>query len=53
MFDNLDKCEKCGGEHLIANDIWGKPKDFHKIPSPRFEGYFTFQEGCVEEVANV
>lgn len=48
MFDNLEKCPKCFGEYVVAPDLWGKLKDFHKVSSPRLEGYFTFVEGCVK-----
>lgn len=47
MWDNLDKCPMCFGEFVNAPDIWGKMKDYHKVPSKRFDGYFTFVEGCV------
>jgi hypothetical protein len=47
MWDNLENCEKCDTPHLISNDIWGKPQDYHQVPSPRIEGMMTFVEGCV------
>ena len=38
----LTACPTCEGLGLIANNLWGKPEFLHKVPSPRFEGYFTF-----------
>ena len=47
MFDNLTPCPECGSEGMLAKDIWGKMEFVHKVPSPRLEGYFTFQSECV------
>ncbi len=40
--NELTPCPKCGELGLTAPTIWGQPEFMHKIPSPRFEGYFTF-----------
>jgi hypothetical protein len=40
--NELTPCPTCGELGLIAKNIWDKPEFLHKIPSPRFEGYFTF-----------
>ena len=40
--NELTPCSTCGELGLIAPTIWGKPEFLHKIPSPRFQGYFTF-----------
>jgi hypothetical protein len=44
MFDNLTPCPECGSLGMVAPDLYGKPTQFHRIPSPRLEGYFTFTE---------
>jgi hypothetical protein len=40
--NELTPCPSCEGLGLIAPNLWGKPEFYHKIPSPRLEGYFTF-----------
>lgn len=50
MFDNLTPCPECGSEGMLAKDIWGKMEFVHKVPSPRLEGYFTFQSECVTKM---
>ncbi len=40
--NELTPCPSCGNLGLTAPNIWGKPEFLHKVPSPRFEGYFTF-----------
>ena len=47
MFDNLTPCPECGSEGMLAKNIWDKTEFVHKVPSPRFDGYFTFQSECV------
>jgi hypothetical protein len=50
MWDNLtEKCEKCGVVGMTAPNLWGKLEFFHQVPSPRLEGYFTFDEKCPEK----
>ena len=41
---DLIPCQKCGGLGVVANNLWGRLDFFHKIPSPRFEGAYTFTE---------
>jgi hypothetical protein len=40
--EELTPCEVCGGLGLMANNLRLMPMFHHKIPSPHFEGYFTF-----------
>jgi hypothetical protein len=40
--NELTPCPTCGELGLTAPTIWGQPEFMHKIPSPRFQGYFTF-----------
>jgi len=40
--NELTPCPTCGGLGLDAPNLWGKIEFVHKVPSPRFEGYFTF-----------
>lgn len=40
--EELNNCPECGGLGMLGKNIWGKIEFLHKIPSPRFEGYFTF-----------
>ena len=47
MWDNLkEKCPLCGKLRLTAPNLYGKMEFVHKVPSPRFEGYSTFQSEC-------
>ena len=40
----LDTCPVCGQLGTTSNDIWGKIQFFHKVPSHRLEGYYTFTQ---------
>jgi hypothetical protein len=40
--NELTACPTCGELGLTAPNIWGTIEFLHKIPSPRFQGYFTF-----------
>jgi len=40
--ETLIVCPDCGKEGVFAPDIWGKETFFHKIPSPRLDGYYSF-----------
>lgn len=40
----LETCPVCGQLGTISPDIWGKSQFFHKVPSHRLEGYFTFTQ---------
>jgi len=37
-------CPVCGQLGLTASDLYGKTQFFHKVPSHRLEGYYTFTE---------
>lgn len=43
----LTPCAECGTLGMLAPNIYGKTEFVHKVPSPRFEGYFTFVAECV------
>lgn len=40
--DELIACPTCEAKGIFANDVHGRQQFFHKIPSPRNVGYFTF-----------
>jgi len=40
----LDTCAVCGQLGTISPDIWGNSQFFHKVPSHRIEGYYTFTQ---------
>jgi hypothetical protein len=40
--ETLTTCPSCGAEGIFAPDIWGVETFFHKIPSTRLEGYYSF-----------
>ena len=42
--NELTPCEICNSLGKFAPNLWGKVVFFHKIPSPRLAGYFTFTE---------
>ena len=43
----LTPCAECGTLGMLAPNIYGKTEFVHKVPSPRFDGYFTFFAECV------
>ena len=42
--ETLTSCPSCEKEGMFAPDIWGKETFFHKIESPRIEGYYSFTD---------
>jgi hypothetical protein len=42
--NELVTCPVCDKIGLTAPDLWGKVQFFHKVSSPRLEGYFSFSE---------
>lgn len=42
--NELTPCEICNSLGKFAPNLFGKVVFFHKIPSPRLVGYFTFTE---------
>ena len=40
--EKLNQCSICKKEGIVAPDIWGKETFFHKVPSPRIDGYYSF-----------
>lgn len=42
--ETLELCPICETEGVIAPDIWGIEKFFHKIESPRISGYYSFTD---------
>lgn len=40
--EELVECPICKKEGIVAPDIWGKETFFHKVPSPRIDGYYSF-----------
>ena len=49
--NELDTCPICGTLGTTAPDLWGKIQFFHKIPSPRLNGYFSFTDSHVGVMA--
>jgi hypothetical protein len=39
---DFEICPTCGGQVRFAPNLFGAMILWHKIPSPRLEGYFTF-----------
>jgi len=42
--NELDNCPVCGQLGTTANDLYGKIQFFHKVPSHRISGYYTFTQ---------
>ena len=42
----MNNCPNCNSEATLAPNLFGKMTWFHKIASPRLEGYFTFIDAC-------
>lgn len=41
---DLVTCPICSQLGTTSPDIWGDVQFFHKVPSPRLEGYYTFTQ---------
>jgi len=42
----MNNCPNCNYEATFAPNLYGKMTWFHKIASPRLEGYYTFIDAC-------